>query len=105
MTFGVVLITCPKDRAESIARSIVEKRAAACVNIIPQIRSIYWWEDKISTEEEALLIAKTRLDKMEELKKHVKEMHPYAVPEVIALPIVTCLREYLDWIDRETETR
>lgn len=102
--FGVVLITCPTGKAELIARSILEKRAAACVNIVPKVHSLYWWEGKIRSDEEALLIAKTRLDKLEELKKHVREAHPYTIPEIIALPIVTGLREYLDWVDREIES-
>lgn len=75
--FSVILITCPKDKAESIARSLLERRVAACVNIIPKISSLYWLEDKISQDKESLLVVKTKIDRFEDLKKHVKETHPY----------------------------
>ena len=102
-TFGVVLITCPPEKAETIARVLLEKRAAASVNMVPSVSSLYWWKKKIDSSNETLLVAKTRIDAFEELKKVVKATHPYEVPQIVLLPIVTGNRDYLDWIDKETE--
>jgi len=96
----VVFCTVPKgDTGEKIAKSLVEKRLAACVNIIDKIRSIYLWQGKIEDDTESLLIIKTDSKKFEELKKAIKEIHPYTVPEIIALPIVEGIDLYLNWID------
>lgn len=79
---------------------MLEKRVAACVNIISKISSLYWWENKIESDEEALLIVKTRFDSLTDLKNCVKDVHPYDIPEIIALPIVTGSQEYLQWVDK-----
>lgn len=99
--FCVVLITCPPEKAEEIARTMLKKRVAACANTISQISSLYWWKNEIGSTEEALLVVKSRIDRLEDLKNCVKEVHPYDIPEVIALPIVTGHREYLEWVDKE----
>lgn len=78
--FGTVLITCPPDRAEEIARILVEEKLAACVNVLPKVTSFYRWEGKTNKDEEALLIAKTRLDILEIVKRRLRELHPYEVP-------------------------
>ena len=83
----VVLITVPPDRALAIARSIVERRLAACANVVPGIRSIYWWEDQVQDDEEALLLVKTQRSALPSLTEHVRSLHPYTNPEVIALPV------------------
>lgn len=101
--FSVVLITCPSDKADAIARNLLNKRVAACINILPKVSSIYWWENKIESGEESLLVVKTRTDRFEDLKKYVKEVHPYDVPEIIMIPIVAGYRPYLEWIGREVE--
>lgn len=101
LMFCIVMITSPPDKAEEIARVILEKRVAACVNI-SQVSSLYWWNDKIDSDNESLLIVKTRVDSLDALKASVLEVHPYDVPEIIALPIITGSREYLDWVDKET---
>ncbi len=103
LLFGVVLITCPVERAEDIAKVILDRRLAACINIIPEVSSLYWWEGKVNIDREALLIVKTRMDRIGDLERAVKEIHPYDVPEIIALPIVQGSREYMDWIGRELE--
>ncbi|MBI4710528.1 MAG: divalent-cation tolerance protein CutA [Nitrospirae bacterium] len=99
----VVFITAPnEDAAVKIARTLVEARLAACVNIVKSIRSIYTWEDKIEDDTEALMIAKTQKDLFDSLAKKVKELHPYTVPEIIALPIVEGSEEYLKWLNSIT---
>lgn len=99
----VVLITVPsKDVGLKIARSLVENELAACVNLLPGITSVYRWEGKIAEDEELLLIAKTKQSLFETLSETVTQNHPYDVPEVIALPIVAGLKEYLSWMDEET---
>lgn len=95
----VVLITTPKDKGEEIANLIVERKLGACVNVVPEVRSIYWWKGNIERDTEALLVVKTSSSKFPQLLKEVKEAHPYTVPEIIALPIVAGNEDYLRWID------
>jgi periplasmic divalent cation tolerance protein len=102
--FVVVFITAPSmDVAQQIANALVEQKLAACVNILPAIQSIYRWEGKIFNEEETLLIVKSRADLFEDrLIPAVQAVHPYQVPEIIALPILMGLPGYLDWIQDVT---
>ena len=76
---------------------------AACVNVIPEVQSIFFWEKKISKEKEVLLIAKTRRELFESVAKEVKKLHSYDLPEIIALPIEAGSDEYLNWIREETQ--
>jgi periplasmic divalent cation tolerance protein len=99
----VVLVTCPTaDRAAEIARALVEERLAACGNVVPGLRSIYRWEGKIQEDAEALLVLKTTRERFEALRDRVLALHPYEVPEVIALPIEAGSAAYLAWIAAET---
>lgn len=98
MAFCVVLITAPAENAPALALSLVEQKLAACVNQVPGVRSTYWWQGKIETADEVLLIAKTDKLKVKSLVKAVKAVHPYSVPEVIALRIKEGNRDYLRWI-------
>ena len=101
--FCVVLITSPRGpRAKKIAREIVAKRLAACVNIVPSVHSIYWWEGKIEAAGESLLIVKTKKTLVKKLIQQVLKVHPYRVPEVISLPILAGHKPYLDWVKNET---
>ncbi len=101
--FIMVFITAPKEEeAQRIARDIISSRLAGCVNIIKDMRSIYRWRGKIEDESEVLMIVKTRLDLFEELKKRVKDLHSYSVPEIIALPVIEGSEEYLAWLKEET---
>ena len=99
----VVLVTTPTpERAAELARALVEERLAACGNVVPGLRSIYRWEGKLEDEAEALLVLKTTQARFEALKARVLALHPYAVPEVLALPVVAGSAPYLAWIAAET---
>ena len=99
-TYVVVLSTVPSvEIGLEIAHDLVENLLAACVNIIPRIMSVYEWEGEIREDEEALLIIKTRLMYVDNLIERIMEIHPYDIPEVIALPVVEGSSEYLEWID------
>ncbi len=99
----VVLVTCPSQEVgEEIAQVLVKGRLAACVNVVPGLTSIYRWEGKISRDAESLLVIKTRRAKLPALSRRVKAIHPYSVPEVIALPIVAGSGPYLTWIRHST---
>ena len=101
----VVLITAPDAGvADTLARQLVEERLAACVNVVPGIRSIYRWEGAVQTDEEHLLLAKTHAERTEALAARVKELHPYALPEVLALSAEGGSAAYLDWVRTESQT-
>ena len=104
MTYQLILCTCPDEKfAEQIAQVLVEQRLAACVNIIPQISSIYRWQDKVETAKEYLLIIKTKSECYAQLEQCIKLQHPYAVPEIIGLDITQGLPDYLKWIDKSLD--
>lgn len=95
----VVLSTVGKAAdAERIARALVERGLAACVNVLPAILSFYRWQGRLEREEELLLLAKTTADRFEELRAVLVSLHPYDLPEVVALPVAAGHRPYLDWV-------
>ncbi len=99
-----VLITAPtEEEAAGMSHSIVEERLAACVNIIRSVRSIYRWQGRIEDGQEVLMILKTKKSLFERLRQRVKELHSYAVPEIIAIPVVEGDATYLNWLAQETE--
>ncbi len=99
----VVLVTTPSpERAAEIARTLVEERLAACGNVVPGLRSIYRWEGKVQDDVEALLLLKTTRGRFDALRDRVLALHPYEVPEVIALPVEAGSARYLAWIADET---
>ncbi len=99
----VLFITAPAEETSArIARTLVEEKLAGCVNIIKDIRSIYFWQGKVEDESEVLLIAKTRRELFNKLKDRVKSIHPYSVPEIIAMPIIAGSEDYLKWLDETT---
>ena len=100
----VVFITAPTtDDGRKIARTLVGEKLAACVNILPGITSIYTWQAEICEDDEVMLIVKTRAELFEILSTRVREVHPYDVPEVIAMPLTDGNAGYLHWIDQVTQ--
>ena len=100
----VILITTGTDEeAHKIADELLIQRKAACVSIVPGVSSVFWWQDKLDSEQESLLIVKTRASLLNEIVTLVNEIHSYDVPEVIALPIVGGNQDYLEWIGKEVK--
>ncbi|AAC07082.1 divalent-cation tolerance protein CutA [Aquifex aeolicus] len=97
--YYVVLITVPVDKGEELSNFIVENKLGACVNVVPEVNSVYWWKGNIEKDKEALLVVKTSAQKFKELLEKVKSVHPYTVPEIIALPILAGNPDYLNWIE------
>ncbi len=99
----VVLVTAPDaEIGASMARALVEERLAACVNLVPGIRSVYRWKGAVHVDTEVLLVAKTRADRCALLAARVKDLHPYDVPEVLELPAVGGSAAYLAWVCAES---
>jgi len=90
-----------QEDAESIARTLVEERLAACVSIVPGLTSLYWWEGKISRDSEVLLIIKTSEQAYERLEARLREIHPYQVPEIVALRAERVYEGYMKWLEGE----
>lgn len=98
--YCVVLVTVPTQaKAKALARFLVAQKSAACVNIIPKVRSLFWWQGKLDRANESLLVIKTKKSLFGKLKALIIAKHPYAVPEIIALPIILGNKKYLEWID------
>ncbi|HEX7508707.1 MAG TPA: divalent-cation tolerance protein CutA [Polyangia bacterium] len=101
--FVVVFVTAPSAKvAANLAKALVIEKLAACVNILPGLRSIYTWEGKVCDEEEVLCVLKTRRALFETVRDRVTALHPYQVPEIIALPLVDGSAPYLAWLRDET---
>lgn len=101
-----IVVLCMIDTyeaAKSIARTLVESKLAACVNIVPQITSIYSWKGEIVEDNEFLLIIKSKLEAYGKLESEIKELHSYEVPEIIAFDINKGLPEYLRWIEENVK--
>lgn len=101
--FVVVLVTAPSaETAANLATVLVTEKLVACVNIVPGLRSIYAWEGKVCDEQEVLCLLKTRRALFVAVRERVTELHPYQVPEIIALPLVDGSVPYLTWLRDET---
>lgn len=99
----VVFITAPsREVGREIGAHLVERKLAACANILPDVVSIFAWEGEIQNEGEVMLMVKTRRELFEQLVPAVEALHPYDLPEIIALPILVGSQRYLEWIDTET---
>lgn len=95
--------TCPDDdSAQRIARALVEAGLVACVNILPGLRSIYRWKGEVQDDIEFLLLAKTAESRVAAVAESIRKLHPYELPEVIAVPVVAGLAPYLDWVRDST---
>ena len=103
MEFMVILITASSmEEGEKIAGSLVENRMVACVNVVPSVKSFFFWEGKPAQESEILLIAKSRRSLLDKIVEHVKKIHSYKVPEIIAFPVIGGSEEYLKWVEAST---
>ncbi|HEY0721542.1 MAG TPA: divalent-cation tolerance protein CutA [Gammaproteobacteria bacterium] len=105
MTHQIVLTTCPdQESADALAVQLVESRLAACVNIVPGIRSVYRWKGEVLKETELLLVIKSSSTCFESLKEAILARHPYELPEVIAVAVNAGHLPYLAWIDSQLDT-
>jgi len=91
-----------RDAAMTLAQALVEKRLAACVNVLTGCTSVYRWKGEVERADEVPVLIKTRAARYEELEAAIRELHPYELPEVVAVPIVRGLPDYLDWVAEET---
>ena len=97
------ITTANAGEAQRIADVLLSERKAACINIVPKISSLFWWQGKLESAEESLLIVKTKASVLDEVVNLVKEHHSYDVPEIIALPIIGGNRDYLEWLGKEVK--
>ncbi len=95
-----LITTGSREEAERIAEALVHQRLAACVTLVPEVASVYWWEGRVVRDREALLLVKTSRAKWPALMAAVREWHSYQVPEIIALPIVEGSASYLQWLEQ-----
>ena len=101
----LILTTAPDQKtAKLLAKSLVEQRLAACVNILPQATSIYEWKGKVECSDESLLLIKSTRQNYTAVEAALRELHPYELPEIIAVPVEQGLQGYLDWVERCTDT-
>lgn len=104
LTYIVLFITASNgEEAHKIAEVLLNQRKVACVNIVPTVSSLFWWQDKLDSAQESLLIVKTKASLLPEIVNLVKGVHSYEVPEIIALPIVGGNQDYLEWIGKEVK--
>ena len=103
--FLQVFITAgDREEARRLARALVERRLAGCVQIVSPIESIYWWEDEIESAEECLCLIKTSRARYEALEAAIRELHSYDTPEILAMPVAEGNRDYLQWLRGEIGT-
>ena len=103
MSAAIVYLTAgSREEALTIGRALVEERLAACVNLLDNMTSLYWWQGKIEEGSEVVLIAKTRQDLVEPLIERARALHSYEVPSIVSWPIASGNPAYLDWIIDET---
>ncbi|HIE17738.1 MAG TPA: divalent-cation tolerance protein CutA [Dehalococcoidia bacterium] len=98
----ILVTTSTKDEARKIADLVLSQRKAACINVMTGVDSTFWWQGKLDSAQESVLIIKTKASLLAEIIDLVRVMHSYTVPEIIALPIVGGNEDYLRWIDEET---
>lgn len=97
----VFTTTEKKEDAEKIAKVLLEKRLAGCIQLVGPIESTYWWKDNVETAGEWLCFIKSKKTLYDELEKTIKEVHPYETPEIIAVPIISGSKDYLGWLNNE----
>ena len=100
----LVMTTVPDaEVGQIIAEKVIEERLAACVTLQAACQSLYWWQGKITQDQEHILFIKTKKESYPDLEEKIHQVHPYDIPEIIALPIFTGSKDYLHWIDKETQ--
>ena len=98
----VLLVTvASSEEAHRITNELLRRRKAACVNIVPGVSSFFWWQGKLDSAQESILIIKTKASFLDEIVALVRELHSYEVPEIVALPVVGGNQEYLEWVGKE----
>lgn len=97
----LLLSTAPPDKAHLLGRALVEERLAACVNLLPGVRSVYRWQGAMADDPETLILIKTHADRIEDLARRLGELHPYEVPELVCLTPESGLSAYFDWVRAE----
>ena len=98
----LLMSTCPPADADRIADVLLGKRLVACVSILPGVRSKYWWQGELVTDEEAVLLIKTEGELVDQVLSELKAIHPYQVPELLSLPVEKGNPDYLSWVAAET---
>ena len=98
----IFITTADEQEAQSIAKLLLEQRLIACANVVPKVNSMFWWQGVIESDDESMLVLKTKADLLTKVVDAVKSVHSYDVPEVIALPIIGGNEDYLKWIGEET---
>ncbi|MGM0574202.1 MAG: divalent-cation tolerance protein CutA [Myxococcota bacterium] len=98
----VVLCTCPHDEAATVARRLLRERLVACINIVPGVKSLYWWKDEVAEDDESLLVIKAPKSAYERLESRLTEIHPYDVPEILSLPVEDGANAYVSWVLEST---
>lgn len=101
----VAFVTCPPGKGEEVATKLVEEGLAACVNLLPEIRSVYKWQGQVHKDSEELLVIKTADWLFSKLEQRIKEVHPYEVPEIICLPITQGHAPYLAWVSENLKEK
>lgn len=106
MPYRLAMTTCPNpETANTIARVLVQERLAACVNILPGATSVYEWQGRLESEQELVMLIKSRSDKLNALEARLLELHPYELPELIVVPLVGGLAPYLSWIETQLDKK
>lgn len=102
-TLRLVMVTIPKDEAAAMARGLVENKLAACVNIIGEINSYFFWQGAVQNDKENLLLIKSTAERFEAIKEYVLEHHPLELPEIIAIDLADSSEDYARWVINETK--
>jgi periplasmic divalent cation tolerance protein len=100
----VCLVTAPPDRADELAKALVAERLAACVNVVPQVRSFYRWEGEVADDAESLLVVKTTTTRIPAIDEALQRLHPYDTFELIALDVTAGAAPYLAWLSESVRT-
>lgn len=102
-TYSVIFVTVPdKKTADTLSEGLVQRKLAACVNAVPGVSSVYWWEGKVQRSDEFQLIIKTRAGLLPEITEFVKAHHPYSIPEILVLDVADGYEPYLNWLGAHT---